>query len=269
MLRRWYMRFPCRRLLPCDGHYLTKRMASGYDVYRWANSRSTFYVLDAPCLTARQKVQIAAPMELPAPAREFGKSLMDTSMESAAGALGPVLRAIHHRDSARDCGAVLMNRNLLAVLERATVHYQPIVDLNIGAIAGFEALMRTIIAATSSIRARVVAESVESAAQAFFCKPPASTMDRAGSGVRRCQRPNCRRYSRPVFRIGGALWLNGSTTLVIPAQAEIQNSTSLLDSRSRGNDEPFLRTAKAPPSDSRARRSRHPAHRRTQCASRD
>ena len=61
-----------------------------------------------------------------------------------------------------------MNRNLLAVLERATVHYQPIVDLNIGAIAGFEALMRTIIAATSLIRARVVAEGVESAAQAFF-----------------------------------------------------------------------------------------------------
>ena len=37
-----------------------------------------------------------------------------------------------------------MNRNLLAVLERATVHYQPIVDLNTGGIAGFEALMRTI-----------------------------------------------------------------------------------------------------------------------------
>ena len=37
-----------------------------------------------------------------------------------------------------------MNRNLLVVLERATVHYQPIVDLNTGAIAGFEALMRTI-----------------------------------------------------------------------------------------------------------------------------
>ena len=37
-----------------------------------------------------------------------------------------------------------MNRNLLVVLERATVHYQPIVDLNTGAIAGFEALMRTV-----------------------------------------------------------------------------------------------------------------------------
>ena len=124
-----------------------------------------------------------------------------------------------------------------------------------------ERLVRGIIAATSLIRARVVAEGVESAAQAFFCRPPASTMDRAGYGVRRCQRPNCRRYSRPVFRIGGALWLNGSTTLVIPAQAEIQNSTSLLDSRSRGNDEPFLRSAKAPPSDSRAQCSRRPARR--------
>src|SRR6188768_2337372 len=75
MLRRWYMRFPCRRLLPCDGHYLTKRMASGYDVYRWANSRSTFYVLDAPCLKARRKVQIAAPMELQRLHADSGKVL--------------------------------------------------------------------------------------------------------------------------------------------------------------------------------------------------
>jgi len=32
-----------------------------------------------------------------------------------------------------------MNHELLTVLGRATVHYQPIVDLNTGAITGFEA----------------------------------------------------------------------------------------------------------------------------------
>lgn len=35
-----------------------------------------------------------------------------------------------------------MNHDLLTVLERATVHYQPIVELDTGAIAGFEALLR-------------------------------------------------------------------------------------------------------------------------------
>jgi EAL domain-containing protein (putative c-di-GMP-specific phosphodiesterase class I) len=37
-----------------------------------------------------------------------------------------------------------MNHDLLRVLERMTVHYQPIVDLNTGAIAGFEALSRIV-----------------------------------------------------------------------------------------------------------------------------
>jgi len=37
-----------------------------------------------------------------------------------------------------------MEQDLTAVLERLTVHYQPIVDLGSGAIAGFEALARTV-----------------------------------------------------------------------------------------------------------------------------
>ena len=37
-----------------------------------------------------------------------------------------------------------MNHDLLKVLGRATVHYQPIVDLNTDAIAGFEALLRIV-----------------------------------------------------------------------------------------------------------------------------
>jgi EAL domain-containing protein (putative c-di-GMP-specific phosphodiesterase class I) len=45
---------------------------------------------------------------------------------------------------ALDCGAGPMNLDLLMVLERATVHYQPIVDLNTGAVAGFEALLRIV-----------------------------------------------------------------------------------------------------------------------------
>ncbi len=71
-----------------------------------------------------------------------------------------------------------------------------------------ERLLRGIIVLASLIRARVVAEGVETAAQAFFLQ---STTDRAGSGVRRCRRPNCRRCSKPVFRIGDAIWSNGST----------------------------------------------------------
>lgn len=37
-----------------------------------------------------------------------------------------------------------MNQDLLMLLEHMTVHYQPIVDLNTGAIAGFEALLRIV-----------------------------------------------------------------------------------------------------------------------------
>lgn len=37
-----------------------------------------------------------------------------------------------------------MNHDLLTLLERTTVHYQPIIDLDSGAIAGFEALLRIV-----------------------------------------------------------------------------------------------------------------------------
>jgi len=37
-----------------------------------------------------------------------------------------------------------MNTDLLMLLERSTVHYQPIVDLNTGTVAGFEALLRIV-----------------------------------------------------------------------------------------------------------------------------
>ena len=124
-----------------------------------------------------------------------------------------------------------------------------------------ERLVRGIIAATSLIRARVVAEGVESAAQAFFLQAAGVDYGQGWFWSPALPAAELPKVLEPVFRIGGALWLNGSTTLVIPAQAEIQNSTSLLDSRSRGNDEPFLRSAKAPPSDSRAQCSRRPARR--------
>lgn len=37
-----------------------------------------------------------------------------------------------------------MNHDLLMMLERATVHYQPIIELDTGAVAGLEALMRIV-----------------------------------------------------------------------------------------------------------------------------
>ena len=55
-----------------------------------------------------------------------------------------------------------MNQDLLMVLERATVHYQPIVDLNTGAIAGFEALLRTVDADGKAASIGPVIEQIES-----------------------------------------------------------------------------------------------------------
>ena len=47
------------------------------------------------------------------------------------------------------------------VLERATVHYQPIVDLNTGAIAGFEALLRMVDADGKAASIGPVIEQIE------------------------------------------------------------------------------------------------------------
>jgi len=55
-----------------------------------------------------------------------------------------------------------MNHDLLRVLERAIVHYQPIVDLNTGAIAGFEALLRTVDADGTAGSIGPVIEQIES-----------------------------------------------------------------------------------------------------------
>jgi EAL domain-containing protein (putative c-di-GMP-specific phosphodiesterase class I) len=112
-----------------------------------------------------------------------------------------------------------------------------------------ERLVRGIIAATSLIRARVVAEGVESAAQAFFLQ--AAGVD-YGQGwfwspaLPAAELPKVLEAGFPNWRIALVERLNDARH---SGASRIQNSTSLLDSRSRGNDEPFLRTAKAPPSD--------------------
>lgn len=66
------------------------------------------------------------------------------------------------RGSACDYGAGLMNHDLLMVLERTSVHYQPIVDLNTGAIAGFEALLRIVDADGKAGSIGPVIEQIES-----------------------------------------------------------------------------------------------------------
>ena len=53
-------------------------------------------------------------------------------------------------------------RRHLGSLERATVHYQPIVDLNTGAIAGFEALLRIVDADGKADSIGPVIEQIES-----------------------------------------------------------------------------------------------------------
>lgn len=55
-----------------------------------------------------------------------------------------------------------MNHDLLMVLEHATVHYQPIVDLDTGAIAGFEALLRIVDADGKAGSIGPVIEQIES-----------------------------------------------------------------------------------------------------------
>jgi EAL domain-containing protein (putative c-di-GMP-specific phosphodiesterase class I) len=56
----------------------------------------------------------------------------------------------------------LVNQGLLAELERMTVHYQPIVDLDTGAVAGFEALSRVVDADGKAASIGPVIEQIES-----------------------------------------------------------------------------------------------------------
>jgi EAL domain-containing protein (putative c-di-GMP-specific phosphodiesterase class I) len=55
-----------------------------------------------------------------------------------------------------------MDQDLSGVLERVTVHYQPIVDLNTGAVAGFEALARIVDADGKTSSVGPVIEQIES-----------------------------------------------------------------------------------------------------------
>lgn len=55
-----------------------------------------------------------------------------------------------------------MNHELMTMLERTTVHYQPIVDLNTGAIAGVEALLRIVDADGKARSIGPVIEQIES-----------------------------------------------------------------------------------------------------------
>ena len=55
-----------------------------------------------------------------------------------------------------------MNQDLLMMLEGATVRYQPIVDLNTRAVAGFEALLRIVDAEGKAGLIGQVIEQIES-----------------------------------------------------------------------------------------------------------
>ncbi|MEF8767778.1 MAG: EAL domain-containing protein [Candidatus Accumulibacter phosphatis] len=81
------------------------------------------------------------------------------------------------------------------VLERATVHYQPIIDLDTGAIAGFEALLRTVDGDGNAGSIDPVIEQIESDPVVLD-----RLMRRLLGMISRDAVPLCERY--PAFYVG-------------------------------------------------------------------